>query len=171
MAATPVEVRKSAPVPAAAMDPWRALRAELDRAFDRVTGGFSSFPQLFEMGPAARIMSSFSIAAPAVDITDGATAFKLTAELPGMSEKDVHVSQSGDTLTIKGEKKQETEQTEKNYYLSERSYGAFQRSFTIPDDVDRDKIAADFANGVLTVTMPKTKEAQKQRTIEVKAAA
>jgi HSP20 family protein len=75
-------------------------------------------------------------------------------------------------MTLKGEKRQEKEQNDKNYYLSERSYGSFQRSFYIPDGVDRDRIAADFAKGVLTVTMPKTAKAvAEQRKIEVKAAA
>jgi HSP20 family protein len=75
-------------------------------------------------------------------------------------------------MTLKGEKRQEKEQNDKNYYLSERSYGSFQRSFYIPDGVDRDRIAADFAKGVLTVTMPKTAKAvAEQKKIEVKAAA
>jgi len=89
-----------------------------------------------------------------------------------MSEKEIEVVCSGDTLTLKGEKRQEKEQTEKNFYLSERAYGSFQRSFFLPEGVDRDKIAAEFAKGVLTITMPKTANAmEEQKTIEVKAAA
>jgi HSP20 family protein len=87
-----------------------------------------------------------------------------------MEEKDIDVSLSGDTLTIKGEKRQEREEKGDNRYLSERSYGAFQRSFSLPENVDREKIAAAFAKGVLTVTLPKSAKAAPKK-IEVKTAA
>ena len=75
-------------------------------------------------------------------------------------------------LTLKGEKRFEKEEQDKNRYMSERAYGSFQRSFVLPDGVDRDKIAADLSKGVLTITLPKTVEAQKpQKRIEVKTAA
>ena len=73
-----------------------------------------------------------------------------------MTEKEIQVSLSGDTLTIKGEKRQEREEKGENRHLSERSYGEFQRAFSLPADVAREKIEAAFANGVLTVTLPKT---------------
>jgi HSP20 family protein len=80
------------------------------------------------------------------------------------------VSLSGDTLVLKGEKRQEKEEKDKNYHFSERSYGSFQRSFQLPLSIDRDKVAADFSNGVLRITLPKTAEAQKpQKKIEVKS--
>ena len=97
--------------------------------------------------------------APAVDITEDDKAYKMTAELPGTSEKEIEVLISGDTLTLEGEKRQEKEQKDKNLYLSERSYGAFQRTFYVPDGVDRDKISADFSKGVLSITVPKTAKA------------
>jgi HSP20 family protein len=76
---------------------------------------------------------------------------------------------SDGTLTIKGEKKDEKEERNKDYYLSERRYGSFQRSFSVPDGVDAEKIEAAFKNGVLTVTLPKTPEAQKkEKKIEIK---
>jgi HSP20 family protein len=79
---------------------------------------------------------------------------------------------SGDTLTLKGEKKQESERKEKNYTLSERSYGSFLRSFYLPEGVDREKIDANFSKGVLTVTLPKTPAAAAEpKKIEVKDAA
>ena len=88
-----------------------------------------------------------------------------------MTEKDIEVAVSGDMVTLKGEKRQEREDKTENYHISERSYGSFQRSFYIPDGVDRDKIAAEFSKGVLTLTLPKTAEAQKaSKKIEVKAA-
>ena len=98
-------------------------------------------------------------------------AYKITAELPGLDAKDVDVSVSGNTLVLKGEKRQEKEEKNKNYFFSERAYGSFQRSFELATTVDREKIAADYSKGVLTITLPKTAEAQKQeKKIEVKSA-
>lgn len=85
-----------------------------------------------------------------LDVSEDEKGYHITAELPGMSEKDIDVDLSGDTLTIKGEKRDGREEKAKNYYLSERHYGSFQRSFTVPDGVDREKIDASFAAGVLT---------------------
>lgn len=172
MANTPVEVKKSAPAPSGVPDAWRSLRSEMDRLFDRFGSGwgFPSIGRMFDAAPSFRYESSFSVPSPAVDITEDDSSYKVTAELPGMSEKEIEVVVSGDTMTLKGEKKQEKEQKEKNFYLSERSYGSFQRSFYVPEGVDRDKIAADFSKGVLTITMPKTAKAvEQQKKIEVKS--
>jgi HSP20 family protein len=170
MADTPVEVKKAAaPVPTRAEvpDAWRSFRGEMDRLFDRF--GFPSFRRMFDVEPFWNYESSMGMAVPAVDVTEDENAYKIAAELPGMSEKDIDVTVSGDVLVIKGEKRQEREQKEKNRYLSERSYGAFQRSFSLPDGVDREKIGAQFSKGVLTLTLPKTADAQKrQKKIEVK---
>ncbi len=88
-----------------------------------------------------------------------------------MDEKDIEVKFSNGTLTIKGEKNEEKEEKKKDYYLSERRYGSFQRSFTVPDGVDEDKIEAAFKNGILTVSLPKTPEAQKkEKQIAIKKA-
>jgi HSP20 family protein len=163
MATVPVPVKQSAPAPANTPDIWRSLRTEMDRLFDNFTGRFGTPPFL------SRFDTSLSLPSPAVDITEEEGAFKLSAEVPGMSEQDVDVSLSGDTLTIKGEKRQEREEKGDNRYLSERSYGAFQRSFSLPEDVDREKIAASFAKGVLTVTLPRSAKAAPKK-IEVKAA-
>ena len=96
-------------------------------------------------------------------------SYRISAELPGLDAKDVDISVSGDMLVLKGEKRQESEQKDKNYHFSERSYGSFQRAFELPASVDRDNISADFSKGVLTINMPKTAEAQKQpKKIEVK---
>ena len=108
---------------------------------------------------------------PAVDIAETDKAYEITAELPGMDEKNIEVKFADGVLTIKGEKKEEKEEKKKDYYLSERSYGSFQRSFQVPDGVDTDKIEATFKKGVLTVTLPKSAEAQKAaKKIDVKAA-
>jgi len=174
MANTPVEVKKATPAATATPDAWRSFRTEMDRLFDRFAGGWGmpSLRRMFEMEPALRNDSSFTMPSPAVDVTEDDGAYKVTAELPGMSEKEIEVVASGDTLTLKGEKRQEKEQTEKNFHVSERSYGSFQRSFYIPEGVDREKIVAEFSKGVLTITMPKSAKAvAEQKKIEVKAAA
>jgi HSP20 family protein len=106
-----------------------------------------------------------------MDISEEADAYKLSAELPGMNEKEIEVAVTDGTLTLTGEKKQETEQKDKDYYLSEREYGSFKRSFALPDSIDADKISADFAKGVLTITLPKKHAAKAApKKVEVKAA-
>ena len=172
MSTAPMEVKKAS-APAQAPDAWRSFRTEMDRLFDRFSGGFG-FPSLTRMfdGGNGGFETGFSMTSPAVDITEDAAGYKLSAELPGMAETDIEVSVADGMLTIKGEKKQETEKQEKSCYLSERSYGAFQRSFALPDSVDADGIGAAFAKGVLTVTLPKKPEAKVEpKKIDVKAAA
>jgi HSP20 family protein len=164
MAETSVSTRTPSTAAAGrAPDIFRSFRSEMDRLFDSFATGFG-LPRFAtfdaDSPPAFR--------APAVDVTEAGDAFKITAEMPGISEKDVQVSVSGDMLTIRGEKRQEREDKQTNAHLTERSYGMFQRSFQIPNGIDRDGISADFSNGVLTLTLPKTAElAPKQ--IEVKA--
>jgi HSP20 family protein len=169
MADVPVEVKKAAPAEPPVPDVWRSFRGEMDRLFDRF--GFPSLRRMFDSEPAWRPMSSFGFSAPLIDISEDEKAYRIAAELPGLDAKDFDVSVLGDMLVLKGEKRQEAEQKDKNYHFSERAYGAFQRSFELPASVERDKIAADFSKGVLTITLPKTAEAQKQsKKIEVKSA-
>jgi HSP20 family protein len=165
MATVPVPVKSSTPSPATNPDLWQSLRTEMDRLFDSFTGRFGALSFL-----PTRPAMPFSVPSPAVDIAEKEDAFIVTAEIPGMVEKDIEVLLSGDTLTIKGEKKQEREEKGDNLYLSERSYGAFQRAFTLPENVQSEKIAASFGNGVLSVTLPKTVTAPPKK-IEVKTAA
>lgn len=171
MTSIPVEVKKSASESSSIVPSWQSLRSEMDRLFDSFAASWCmpSLGRIFNVGPSARLKTSFSIPDPAVDISEDDTSFKLTAELPGMSEKDVEVVVSDSALTIKGEKQQQKEQKEKDFYLSERSYGSFQRSFTLPDGVETDKITAEFSKGVLAVNLPKTAQARQHRKIEVKA--
>ncbi|WP_048574768.1 Hsp20/alpha crystallin family protein, partial [Streptomyces leeuwenhoekii] len=97
---------------------------------------------------------------PPVDIVDKDTAYEITAELPGLDENNIDVKVANGMLTIKGEKKEEKEEKKKDYFLSERRYGSFERRFSIPEGVDTGKIEANFKKGVLTVTLPKTSEAK-----------
>ena len=169
MADVPVEVKKAPPAETTVPDVWRSFRSEMDRLFDRF--GFPSLRRMFDMEPAWRPASSFTFSVPAIDMSEDDKAYKISAELPGLDAKDVDVSVSGGTLVLKGEKRQEKEEKDKNYYFSERAYGSFQRAFELPASVDRDKVSADFSKGVLTITLPKTPEAQKQqKKIEVKSA-
>jgi HSP20 family protein len=168
MADVPVEVKKAAPAETPVPDVWRSFRSEMDRLFDRF--GFPSLRRMFDMEPAWRPSSTFTFSAPAIDMSEDDKAYKITAELPGLDAKDVDVSVTGDRLVLKGEKRQEKEEKDKNYYFSERSYGSFQRAFELPTSVDRDKVTADYSKGVLTITLPKTADAQKQsKKIEVKS--
>lgn len=171
MAETPVEVKKSAAVDKPAQDVWGSFRSEMDRLFDRFGGSFNIAPfrRMFDATPTPRFATQFDFTIPAVDVSEDATSYKITAELPGMAEKDVEVKLSGDILTIKGEKRQEKEEKDKDYHMSERSYGVFERSFAVPKGVDREKIAADFSKGVLMLTLPKKPDAQPEtKKIDVK---
>lgn len=173
MAETPLEVKKSTAMDQPRHDVWSSFRSEMDRLFDRFGGNFNMAPfrRMFDTAPAVRYETAFDFTVPAVDVNEDTGAYKITAELPGMAEKDVEVKVSGDVLTIKGEKRQEKEEKDKNYHMSERSFGMFERSFTIPKGVDRDKIAAEFSKGVLTLSLPKKPDAQPEtKKIDVKGA-
>ena len=107
---------------------------------------------------------------PAVDMVEHEKAYEITAELPGIREGR-QIKIVGDALTIAGEKHEEKEEKKADYYLSERRYGSFRRSFLIPDDVHADRIEASFRKGVLTVSLPRTAGAVKaEKRIAVKAA-
>jgi HSP20 family protein len=142
--------------------PFESLRQEVDRLFDDFDVGFWRAPfrrSMFEMAPFGRFVSK---ASPAVEIVDKAGEYEITAELPGMDEKDIEVKLSNDGLVISGKKEEAKEEKKKDYVFSERNYGSFERFFVLPDGVDSGKISASFAKGVLTVTLPKIAEAQKQ---------
>jgi HSP20 family protein len=127
-------------------NPFAMMQREMNRVFD-------SFNRNWGLGAFPELTGSFM---PRLDVTEDAKAFTVTAELPGMSEKEIDLSISGDTLTIRGEKKEEKEDKNKNYYYSERSYGTFMRSIPLPQQVETDKVSASFKKGVLTITLPKT---------------
>jgi HSP20 family protein len=106
---------------------------------------------------------------PAVDMVDHDDEIVLRADLPGLDEKDIEVRVHDHVLTIQGERKEETEEKKEDYYYSERSYGAFARTLSLPAGVEADKVKATFKKGVLEVHLPKAKEA-KAKKIEIKAA-
>jgi len=140
-----------------ALSPWRPL-GEMEFDLDRwMRGGFPRFDVPEGLGWS-----------PAVDLVDADGEFMLTAELPGVDPDDVEVDVEHDTLTIKGEKKEERKEETKNFRLYERGYGSFERSFTFPRSVDAESVKAEFENGVLTVHLPKRKEAM-GRKIEIES--
>ena len=153
--------------------PFESLRREVDRLFEDFQLGSWPSPfgrSLFDVQPFWRGEVGWG-KAPAVDIVEKDKAYEITAELPGMDESNIDVKFSDGTLMIKGEKRDEKEEKKKDYYLSERRYGSFQRSFGVPDGVDADKIEANFKNGVLSVTLPKTEQAQRsEKKIAIKKA-
>ncbi len=170
---TTLPVTKKPSEPALAGEVWRpfeALRKEVDRLFDDFGDDFWRRPFRSLAGPEKGWAQKF-VAAPAADVAETDKAYEITAELPGIDQKNIEVNVANGGITIKAEKKEETEEKKKDYYVSERRYGSFQRYFGLPEGVDRDKIEATFKNGVLKVTLPKTAEAQKAaKKIEVKAA-
>ena len=105
--------------------------------------------------------------APRVDIAEENGNYELTADLPGLKKDDIKVEIHDNTLTLRGEKKIEEEKKEKNYRLAERCYGEFVRTFALPENVNKDAIEAEFKDGVLKLTIPKT-EQPKPTQIEVK---
>ncbi|MEK7268904.1 MAG: Hsp20/alpha crystallin family protein [Nitrospirota bacterium] len=105
--------------------------------------------------------------APLVDITEDDKEYLIKAELPEVKKEDVKLTAHDDVLTITGERKYEKEEKGKKYHRVERAYGSFERSFTLPEDADEGKIAAEFKDGVLKVHLPKSEKA-KPKSIEVK---
>jgi len=105
---------------------------------------------------------------PAVDVFEDKESLKIVAELPGLKPEDVKITMENNTLTLRGEKKQVAEEKTERVHRYERSYGSFERSFSLPNTVDAEKVAAAFENGVLTVTLPKAEKA-KPREIAVAA--
>jgi len=106
---------------------------------------------------------------PAVDVFEAKDAVKIVAELPGVKPEDVKLSLESNTLTIRGEKKQQAEERSERVHRYERSYGSFERAFVLPSTVDGEKISAEYRDGVLTVTVPKAERAR-PREIPVRTA-
>ncbi|NCC77167.1 Hsp20/alpha crystallin family protein [Desulfobulbus propionicus] len=134
-------------------EPMLQIHRDIDHLFDQFFRGWG-FPRMGDFGNFAEFAGDV-LFKPKVDLSAADNEYLLTVEIPGVNEKDVSVDISNNTMTIKGEKKQEKEDKEKNYYRIERSYGAFQRVLSLPDDVDQDNIKASFKNGVLSITMPR----------------
>ena len=159
-AAAPRAAKAPATAPAAAppaerRHPFGQLREEMNRLFDEFDPWAWPLRRPDFMAEMPWPWAKEGRMAPAMDMVEGKDAFEISAELPGLSPEDVEIEMTGRTLTIRGEKREETEKKEADYRLSERRYGSFRRVLTLPDGVDADKVSAKVANGVLTVTLPK----------------
>lgn len=152
--------------------PFEALRNQVDRLFHDFQTGFLQAPLLRPLPDVEAFWRrdlGFNVT-PAIDIVEKEKAFELTAELPGLDVKDIDIQLDNGTLTIKGEKQEQKEEKTKDRYVSERRYGSFRRSLQVPGSVDTGKIEASYKGGVLTITMPKSPDAQNnQKTIPVTA--
>ena len=136
--------------------PFGTLQREIDRLFDDFTRGGPSF--------------SATELLPNMDVTESDNEIEISAELPGLEEKDVQINVADNVLTIRGEKKAEREEKDKNYRIVERSFGSFSRTLELPTGVDADAIKATIAKGVLKVVVPKPAPAQVKK-VTIKAAA
>lgn len=162
-----LEKKAAAPAMRGLGDPFLSLRQDIDRVFDSY---FRAWPGLrgfgFDFAPGLAQMDI----SPKVDVGETDAAYEIAFELPGLDDGDVEISLRDDLLTISGEKKTEREEKEKDYYLSQRRYGSFKRSFRLPAEVEAGKITAEMEKGVLSVTLPKSASAKrKQQKIEIAA--
>ncbi len=135
-----------------ALDPFRDLsgtQSEMNRLFD---GFFGRPSQVGQVGGMERVW------APAVDMYETRDELVITAELPGLTEKDIQLSITGDMLTIRGERRWDQEVKQENYYRGERWFGKFERALPLPIHVQAEKVKASYRDGVLTVTLPKAEE-------------
>jgi HSP20 family protein len=143
-------------------DPFGSLHHEINRLFEDFGRGWPG------MGGTFPSRETFSALRPSMNVAETDKEIEVTAELPGLQESDVQVNVDNDILTVKGEKKAEKEEKDKNYHMVERSYGSFSRSLQLPSGVDADRIKATLSNGVLKVVIPKP-AATSAKKIEVKA--
>jgi HSP20 family protein len=126
---------------------------QFDRLFDQAFRGFGTAPFGFDWPLSPRIADG--MLKPTLDLSATDKEYTATVEIPGVDEKDVKLEIANDTLTIRGEKKHEKEEKDKNYYRVERSYGSFQRVLSLPEDADQEGVKATFKKGVLTISMPR----------------
>src|SRR3954462_5179798 len=145
-------------------DPFLTLHREINRLFDDVLHGgpVSSGGQGGSQGGV--------LLAPHMDVSETDKELRIQAELPGVSENDIDVSLREDVLTIRAEKKQERKEEREGGHFSERAFGTFQRSLRLPFQVNPDQVQARFANGVLSVTLPKMQAQQQSRRIQIQGA-
>jgi HSP20 family protein len=138
-----------------------SFQREVNRLFDEFSRGWG-------LAPFHEFSEQWDAFSPRVDVVEGDKEITVSAELPGMDETEIDLSLSHGVLTISGEKQGEKEDKGRNYYRMERSYGSFQRSVPLPSEVDEDKAKATFKKGVLTITLPKTAQAQARKRIPIK---
>ena len=165
-----VPVRRESPTHAIfGLDsPLGHFHREIDRLFERMFQEFGLAPFGRDL-PGARMLDG--ALRPTLDVGATEKEYSITVEIPGVDEKDLKLEIVNDTLTIQGEKKQEKEESERDYYRIERAYGAFRRVLSLPEDADQANVKATFKKGVLTITLPRKAQPRASvRQIEVKSA-
>jgi HSP20 family protein len=159
--------RQDQPVPVRQTHPLLQIHNEIDRLFEDSFRNFG-FPSLLT----GRLFPSITRAdwlKPTLDLTATDKEYTISVELPGVEASEVKLEVVNDTLRVSGEKTQEKEEKDKDFYRMERSYGSFQRVLSLPEDADQDKINAVFKNGVMTITVPRKSLPQSEaKQIEVK---
>jgi HSP20 family protein len=148
--------KKSLPVHRSDADPIQSLHQEINRVFQHFSRGFLEDWPLSTRLSESTLWKDFS---PQVDIRESERQVEITAELPGLDEKDVQVSLANHELVIRGEKKSEIERKEKGWHRVERSYGSFHRAVALPEGIETEKAEAVLKKGLLTVTIPKRADA------------
>jgi HSP20 family protein len=144
--------------------PFYSLQKEMNSLFEDFFQGFDVAPRSFYSGG----MKNFTLS---LDVKETDKEFVIKAELPGVDEKDVEVTVTDDTVTIKGEKKEEKEDKGKNYYYMERSYGSFNRTIPLATGAEAGKAEASFKNGILNIIVPKSETAKTKGTkVPIKSA-
>ncbi len=151
--------KKEIPVRRDSDHPFALFRKEMDSLFDNFFRGF-------DLQPFEGAAGAFS---PKVDVAEDEKEIRVNAELPGMDEKDIDVSLSMNSLTIRGEKQAEKEEKGKGFYQMERSYGSFSRTIPLPAEVIESDVRANFKKGVLSITLPKAVKAAETKKVTVKA--
>lgn len=146
-------------------DPFRELD-RLQNEVNRLFEGYTQTPDRPSNSGGGNQMQMGRVWAPAVDIAENENEIVLRAELPGMKQEDIDIELTGDTLTLRGERKFENEERKDNFVRVERSYGRFQRSFTLGVPVQSDQVKATYKDGVLEVHLPKSEET-KPRKVQV----
>lgn len=144
-------------------DPFSSLQRGMNRLFEDVLRG-GGLPATGAEGQEGGMLM------PQINVSESDTEIRITAELPGVAEKDVDVTLDDDMLTIRGEKRLEQKGDKENYHFVERSFGRFLRSVRLPQSVNRDQVRANVENGVLTIVLPKNAAQEKTRHIPVMGA-
>lgn len=166
-----VPVQRNQTLSTYADSPLSQFHREVDRLFNNLVSGFG-MPGLFEAFANMPSQVQPSWLKPSVDIAATDKQYTITVEVPGVEENDIALELLDDSLLIRGEKKLEKEEKDKEFYRVERSYGSFRRVLSLPEDADRDSIDARFSNGVLTINLPRKAATQiSGRRIEIKKAA
>lgn len=154
-----IRSRRTVPARREEMHPFLSLQREINRLMEDFFG---------EIEPAGISDPWFRTFSPRVDVKETEKEIKVSAELPGLDEKDIEVLMSNDTLTIKGEKKEEKEEKEESYHRMERRFGSFSRVIPLPEGIDTEKVQANFEKGILRISLPKTEKAAGAKKIPVK---